>query len=359
MKNALLLCSTLALFLLACKKKGDPPSLYQPVVEAFFIRGADVSSLPMVEDAGIKFQNSQASEIDFLKELKANGVNTVRIQLLVDPANGRSGIDEVTTLSQRAKMLGFKTWIGIHYSDTRADQAQQLTPARWSSLDFVELKDSIYSYTAKSMRALKPDYVQLGNEINPGMLFPEGSVTNPEKLIELLQAGADAVRDESSNTKIILHYAGLTGADRFYAQFEDLDYDIIGLSYYPIWHGKDLDRLRQALSTLTSENERDIVLAETAYPHTLDNSDETANVINDESQLILPDLPASAVGQRAYVDSIRGIMTDADRGIGFCYWGGEIVAFDGTESTNGSHWENQAFFNANFRSLRVLNAFKE
>ena len=209
------------------------------------------------------------------------------------------------------------------------------------------------------MEQIQPEYVQIGNEINSGFLFPLGSLTdNPSQFKELMSAAIDVVRSISTDSKIIIHIAGIDGADWFFEQVNSLDYDIMGLSYYPIWHGKDLPVLQSKMDYLSQRYKKDWVIAETAYPFTLDWNDWTNNIVGTEDQLILPDYPATALGQQKFVHRIKTIVQDTEKGIGFCYWGAELIAWKGNQSTDASPWENQALFDFNNQALPVLKEFK-
>jgi arabinogalactan endo-1,4-beta-galactosidase len=207
---------------------------------------------------------------------------------------------------------------------------------------------------------MNPDFIQIGNEINTGMLFPTGNITtNSTQFKELLQSGIQSVRDNSTTAKIIIHFAGIQNSDWFFSQITNLDYDIIGLSYYPVWHGKSVSLLQSTLDNLSKKYNKEIVIAETAYPFTLDYNDWTNNIIGLENQLILPDYPASPEGQQNFLAKMKTITSEIEKGIGFCYWGAELIAFEGPESPNGSPWENQALFDFNNKALPVIDVFKE
>jgi arabinogalactan endo-1,4-beta-galactosidase len=277
----------------------------------------------------------------------------------VNPANGHSGLEEVKQFSEELKNDGFKIWITLHYSDTWADPGHQQTPALWESASFDALKDSVYTYTKKVVCQIQPDYIQIGNEINSGFLHPYGNINNVSNFKELLQKGIAAVRDNSNNTKIVLHYAGFENASWFFQQVNDIYYDIIGLSYYPIWHGKSITNLKDSITTLSIANHKEVIIAETAYPFTLNWNDWTNNIVGLESQLILPDFPATEIGQKNYVNRIHTMLKEIpnSKGIGFCYWGGELIAWRGSQATDGSAWENQALFDFQNHALPALEAF--
>ena len=345
------------LFLISCSKI----DIMSPTIEiekTKFIDAVDLSSLPEVLVANPAFFDLEGEENDVLSILKNSGVNTVRLKLWVNPDNEHAGWDEVKQFSKTLKAKGFKTWLAIHYSDTWADPAHQQIPKQWLGASYPALKDSVYSYTEKIMTELQPDYVQIGNEINTGFLHPHGHLSNQfQQFAELMGTAIAAVRADAADTQIIIHYAGPEGSQWFYDQVRILDYDIIGLSYYPIWHGKSLDHLKNTMQALSEAHDKSIVIAETAYPFTLAWNDWTNNIVGLEAQLILPDFPATPQGQSDFVGQIKTLTKDLDDGIGFCYWGGELIAWKGPSSTDASPWENQAIFDFDNRALPVLEVF--
>jgi len=346
------------LFFLACvscKKDTIEPIFSDNLT---FISAVDISSYPEISATDPVFYDFDGKPKDFLEILKENGVNVVRLRLWVNPPKGHSGFEEVNQFSQVLKAKGFKVWLALHYSDTWADPGQQVIPVLWHDLGFTELKERVYTYTKQVVDEINPDFIQIGNEVNSGFLHPIGHIDqNSQNFLELLNSGIQAVRNNSPNTKVIIHYAGIEGSDWFFNLVKQLDFDIIGLSYYPIWHGKSLVLLKQTMEYLGHAYGRDVLIAETAYPFTLDWNDWTNNIVGLEEHLILPDFPASMQGQKEFVKQIRKLLQEVDAGIGFCYWGGELIAWKGYQSTDGSPWENQALFDFQNRALPVLQEF--
>jgi arabinogalactan endo-1,4-beta-galactosidase len=349
-----LLTLTLMVWLAACSKDEKDPD-----PTPAFISAVDISAFPEIELTNPVFYNSENKQEEFLIILKNSGVNTIRLRLWVNPANGHSGFEEVRAFSQRLRNMGFRIWLSVHYSDTWADPGYQETPAQWQGIAFAALLDSVRHYTQRIVEQIKPEYIQTGNEINPGFLHPYGNIfSNPQQFKDLLGAAIQAVRDTDENTKIILHYAGTGGALPFFTALNNFDYDIIGISYYPLWHGKDTGQLRQSLQNLASSSGKQILIAETAYPFTLAWNDWTNNIVGLEEQLILPQFPATPEGQREFMQLIRKIITEeVDGGIGFCYWGAELIAWKGPQASDASPWENQALFDFNNKALPVLEVF--
>lgn len=322
-----------------------------------FIRGADLSALPQLEAYNNVFYNSDGQEQDFLTILKNAGLNTVRLKLWKNSATETASFSEVKTLSNRLKSIGLKVWLTVHYSDNWADPSKQAAPKIWENLTFSAVNDSIYNYTKKIISEINPDFIQIGNEINNGFIYPYGKLsTNELQFKTLIATAIKAVRETNSETKIMLHYAGYSGAQIFFNKFKNTDYDIIGLSYYPKWHGKSLDNLSATFGALSSTFNKEIVIAETSYPFTFNWYDLTNNIIGSNDQ-ILDNYPATPKGQLDFILKLKSLIKEVSKGIGFCYWGGELIAFKGQQATDGSPWENQALFDFNNKALPVIEAF--
>ncbi|MDY7396573.1 glycosyl hydrolase 53 family protein [Aureibaculum sp. 2210JD6-5] len=344
------------LFFLSCSNN-SPKEIIEPSAKEY-ISAVDLSSLPEIEKKNIAFYNKEGKAEDMVSILKKNGVNTVRLRIWNRPETENSGFNEVKSFSKQLQNLGLKVWLTVHYSDTWADPGKQDPPKDWQQIPFTALKDSVYNYTKKIMSEIKPDIIQIGNEINPGLLLPYGDInSNKNQFLEILSTGVKAVRDDNENTKIMIHFAGINNADWFFDQVNTIDYDYIGLSYYPIWHGKDLTVLKNKLSLLSEKHQKEILIAETAYPFTLDWNDWTNNIVGLEEQ-ILPQYPATQQGQKDFITKIKELITLTEKGKGFCYWGGELVAFNGKDATDGSPWENQAVFDFDNKVLPVISAFQ-
>ncbi len=354
---------SILLFLCSCKKTNNnavsiiqiPPIIQPKLLE---IKGVDASFLPEIRAVGIQTKNENGITEDMLTTFKKSGVNTIRIRLWKNPSNIRSSFDEVKTFAQEVKNAGLKVWLCLHYSDTWADPGNQQKPAQWANANFNHLKDSVYKYTKQVVSQISADYVQIGNEINNGFLWPDGSNANNNfQFVELVKQGVKAVRENSANTKIMLHFAGHENASYFFNQFMNVDYDIISLSYYPLWHGKNLDNLSSSINIIGSQFNKQVVIAETSYPFTFDYNDFTNNVIGSNNQ-ILSEFSASPDGQKNYLLKIKTLIKNTPKGIGFCYWGGDWISMYGSTSTNGSSWENQALWDFSNKSLPAMKAFE-
>lgn len=352
------LCLLLTCFLCACSEDSSTQDKSKPVTLA--VRAADVSFLPEIEAYPTTFHKSNGQQTEVLDLLQAHGCNTVRIRLWHTPATTHSGLEEVIAFSERVRSKGMKVWLTVHYSDTWADPGHQAKPAIWNALSLTDLSDSVYNYTKKIVLKLHPDIIQIGNEINDGFLWPDGQLSvSTANFIALLKEGIQAVRDFSPASKIMIHFAGHDNAAWFYQQLQNqnVSYDMIGLSYYPLWHGKDLNALKSNLNNLGLSFAREVLIAETAYPFTLDWNDWTNNILGEANQLV-PGFAATPEGQKQFLLTLKALIADTEKGTGFCYWAPEWVAFKGNESTNGSAWENMALFDFSNKALPAFDVFE-
>lgn len=343
----------LVLGLWSCSK---PDPVVTPPVDDLEIKGVDMSFLPEVRSSGLDIKNADNVSEDMLTTLKNKGVNTIRLRLWHTPSDATSNLATVKALSQEVKSMGMKVLLTVHYSDTWADPGHQSKPSAWASLNLAQLQDSVFAYTQKVATEIQPEYIQIGNEINNGLLWPQGSTSSITQMKSLLAEGIAAVRQYSPNSKIIIHHAGFQNATWFFQNIATLDYDLIGVSYYPVWHGRDLEVMKTNLANLSSTYNKPIFIAETSYPFTLQWNDWTNNIIGDTTQ-ILSAYPPTPQGQKDYLMELKTIVKSLPNGVGFCYWGGEWISLHGNTATNGSSYENQAFWDFNNKALIGLESY--
>jgi arabinogalactan endo-1,4-beta-galactosidase len=212
--------------------------------EPFFAKGADVSWVTEMEAAGVKFYNSNGVEQACMQILKDKGMNSIRLRAWVNPAKGWNNTKDVVVKAKRAKNLGMKLMIDFHYADDWADPGKQPKPDAWSSLSFTDLKTALYNYTKGVMDTLKmndltPDWVQVGNETNDGMLWEDGRASKSMgNFAQLVKSGYDAVKAVSPATLVIVHLSNGFDNSLFRWMFDGLKQngatlDIIGMSLYP------------------------------------------------------------------------------------------------------------------------------
>lgn len=227
------------------------PNASEPVVyekESGFARGADVSWLTKQELEGEKFytpgEDSEEKECMQLLREDCN-VNSIRLRVWVNPAEGWNNLDDVLVKARRAERLGMRTMIDFHFSDTWADPSNQKMPEAWEAFSFNELTAAVADHVSTTLTALKnagvtPEWVQIGNETSPGMMLPAGSVDNPAQLTALNNAGYDAAKAVFPEVKCIVHLDSGNDRWRFERMFDILEsnggrYDMIGMSLYPWW----------------------------------------------------------------------------------------------------------------------------
>ncbi|MCI8998066.1 MAG: arabinogalactan endo-1,4-beta-galactosidase [Muribaculaceae bacterium] len=222
------------------------PSPVDPAPSALpFAKGVDMSWLTQMESEGLKF-HAPGSPVDgdamqILRDTK--GVNSMRLRVWVNPADRWNGIDDVMAKARRAHALGMRLMIDFHFSDTWADPGHQSTPAAWRELDIDGLTAKVGEHVTDMLGKLKaegitPEWVQIGNEITPGMLHPLGHIDNPANLTRLINAGNDAVKAIFPDAKVIIHLDRGEDEWRYTNLFPKLQehgarYDMIGMSLYP------------------------------------------------------------------------------------------------------------------------------
>ena len=322
---------------------------------------------------------------DVITWTKQQGWNAARVRLFVNPANASTAdkgqgviqnLDTVKVLGRRIKDAGMRFMLDFHYSDSWADPVKQFTPAEWAGLDDDALVQRVYEYTRDCLRALKaagatPDYIQTGNEISYGMLWGPvgtpssqlkkcymGDEANWERFANLLKAAGRACREECPKAKIILHTERVAKPNimlNFYNQMQSkqVDYDIIGLSYYPYYHGS-LSVLANALNSLTNNyQDKEIMIVETGYCYHY--------AITGDYDLSST-WPITAEGQRQFTADLIARLKPYSKVKGLFWWFPEANEY----GLGGSYWStlhvNDAWYNAglwNHETGRALPALYE
>lgn len=299
-----------------------------------FYKGMDISSLVELEAQGIEIKDFDATVIDAFDLMKKYGVNSVRLRLWNNPENvpeskGYCNLEHTIALAKRSKAHKMSFLLDFHYSDYWADPGQQNKPKAWEKLSFEELEQAVFSFTRDTLMRLKsegvlPDIVQIGNEIRSGLLFPEGELPDYEHMVALVNAGirgARAVAD-GDTMKVMIHLD--QGGRYFYLmewfnqsmQAGLLDFDMIGLSYYPFWHGTFHD-LKETLTKLVEDYQKPIMIVETAHAWR-----RSQKGFIDESQEKIAGIPATPQGQHKVLDLVMNITASLpqEMGCGIYYW---------------------------------------
>ena len=330
-----------------------------------FINGVDISMLKQVEENGGLFYIN-GNQIDPIQIFKDKGINTARIKIWHTPSLNYNNLESVLEIAYRASSVGLDLILDFHYSDTWADPLNQAKPSVWEDLNFETLCDSIEQYSRYVITKLKnqnslPKYVQIGNETDCGLLWPDGYVcdeSNNEsqwnKLRELFVHAIEGVYsalDNEDTIEIISHVS--SGGNWFFNNLieQGVNIDILSISYYPMWHGTLTD-LIQNIDGLGNEFQKPVLIAETAYPFTLQWNDNTNNIVGLETQL-LENYEASEEGQFSFLNDLMTLVNENDHGLGICYWAPDWI------STNqfGSPWENQALFDFDGELLNAISVF--
>lgn len=362
-----------------------------------FIKGADISTLAEVERQGGKFYNEAHQSQDAIAILRANDFNAVRLRLWVDPydsagkpyGGGTNDLATTLALAKRAKAQGMQLLLDFHYSDFWTDPGKQYKPKSWQGLSFTQLQTRLHDYTRDTMQAFKaagvtPDMVQIGNEINSGILWPEGKSWGEgggefDRLATLLKAAISGLREtlaRPDEVKIMLHLAKGTKNDDFRWWFDEITrrgvpFDLIGLSMYTWWDGP-ISALKANMDDISQRYHKDVIVVEAAYAWTLDNCDAAENSFQ-QKELQDGGYPASPQGQAAYLRDLLGAVRAVPdgRGKGVFYWEPTwIVAPGNTWATpvgmkyihdewkQGNARENQALFDCQGRVLPSIHVFR-
>lgn len=342
--------------MVGCKKTiSQLPNTSNPIV-----LGSDLSYVNEVEDAGAKYQRNN-SNVDPYGLFAEKGCNLVRLRLWHTPSINRySGLEDVKKSIKRAKAANMKVLLDFHYSDIWADPGRQNIPKAWASITNQQLLgDSLYNYTLNTLISLDkenllPEMVQVGNEINSEILQPEGKAKpniDWKRNVFLLNRGISAVREASRLTgkkvEVMLHIAQPENAIKWFAEASANGiepYDWIGISYYPLWSTVKIKDLPYFINNLVTTYKKQLMVVETAYPHTLANADPANNILDDKA--LVAGYPASPTGQKQYmIDLVKLILQGG--GAGVVYWEPAWISSSAkTPWGQGSHWDNATFFDA-------------
>jgi arabinogalactan endo-1,4-beta-galactosidase len=346
-----------------------------------FIKGVDISMLYEVEAKGGKFYDN-GEQKDPLQILKDHGVNWVRVRIWNDPydekgnpyGGGNCEYKRMTELIKRAKNLGLKVLVDFHYSDFWADPGKQEKPKAWKNLKGAQLIKAVSDFTYNVLNYMKnnkvlPDMVQIGNEVNNGFLWPDGKLIGDdaggfEVFVKLFNAGASAVRRIDKNIKVAVHLAEGGNSSLFKWFFANvsglkMDFDIIGVSYYPYWHGT-LEELKENLNDIALRYNKEIAIFETAYAWTLEDGDNHPNIFGGDLWMIggyKPTLQGQATAIRDIMEVVAQIPNN--KGLGIFYWEGCWIPVNGAgwKEGEGNPWDNQTLFDFKGNALPSLDVF--
>lgn len=296
-----------------------------------FIIGADISSIISLEESGVVFHDFEGNESDLFKVLSNSGFNYIRVRLWNNPfdgnGNGYGGgncdIERVVEIGKRATENNMKLLVDFHYSDFWADPGKQMVPKAWKRIEYEEKKQLLYEFTKESLERLKEEkvdvgIVQLGNETNNALC----GETVWSNIIGLMIEGSKAVREVDESIKVAVHFANpeRNNYDNYAYKLDyyDLDYDIFASSYYPYWHGT-LENLQSQLDNISQTYDKDVMVVETSYAYTGEDTDFSGNTISKESN-VRHDYPYTIQGQTNSIIDTIDTVNNMKRGIGVFYW---------------------------------------
>lgn len=302
-----------------------------------FIMGMDISSVITELGSGVVYKDYSGKEInnvtDFCKFLAENGINHIRVRVWNDPydSNGNGyggGNNDVATakkIADACRSAGIKMLVDFHCSDFWADPSKQMVPKAWKGYTVDEKVEAVEKFINESLNTIDAskdvvDMVQVGNETTGGFV----GETKTDVMCRLFSAGSKGVKDYNSDAKVVIHVESpqkntlTTWSDNL--EKYNVDYDILGTSYYPYWHGT-LSNLKKELSYVQTKHNKYAMVVETSYAYTLDDSDGCANTVregnNDDSADVTE--PFTVQGQATYIRNLINAVNEAG-GLGVYYW---------------------------------------
>ena len=361
-------------------------------------KGADLSSLPEVEENGGKFYD-QGREMSAPEILKRHGVNLIRLRLWNDPYDaegnpygaGTNDLPRTIEMARRCKALGLPWLLDFHYSDFWADPGKQYPPKAWAELDLDALVQAVYDFSFRTLSTLKeagllPAIAAVGNEISNGLLWPLGQVPNWSNIARLVSAGLRAVKAAAPGVQTMIHLdnGGWHGLYRSWFDSYRInggaDFDWIGLSYYPFWHGS-LEQLRDNMHRLSRTLGKPMLIVETSTAFTLAECREREGLApeekrglaaNEKTAAAVP-YPMSPEGQCAFLRDLWDVIRSAPGGLGrgFVWWEPAWLPVPGSGWTSpaglryireqgpgGNEWANQALFDYDGNALPALSVLE-
>jgi arabinogalactan endo-1,4-beta-galactosidase len=341
----------------------------------YFLKGGDISELTYVEQGGGVFYETNGVPMDCLQILKNHGYNIVRLRLYNDPGNpnfspsnllppGIQSPTNILALAARAKAKGFQIELTFYYSDGW----DNLKPHDWTGFTFPQLTNAVYGFTTNFMTQMKnqgttPEYVSLGNEINGGILTPDGSSSNWPQLAQLLKMGYAGVKAVSPSSQVILHLNSNIGSGSVTGFFNQavnygVNWDIIGCSYYPFWSGFTAEQARDLINSWYSTYNKPVLIMETGYNWASNRCDGyTGQLANNGPE----PFPSTPQGQKQFLLNCFNALKMVDQGhcIGDLYWDPVFICVpgEGWELGQPNVVDNTTLFDFTGHALPSLDAF--
>lgn len=338
--------------------------------EGEFLVGGDISALAKIEQHGGVYRD-QGVAGDAIRFMSKAGANCYRLRLFVKPTGRGMVVNDLPytiALAKRIRAADAAFLLNFHYSDTWADPGHQNKPGAWENLTLAELEQQVYTHTRDSVASFyaagaAPDLVQIGNEITPGMLWPEGKLYGVgdqqrqwQQFAQLLKAGVRGVQDAAGDNqvpRIVLHIdkGGNWAATKFFfdhIEQHKVPYDVIGLSFYPWWHGKMQDA-QETMNKTAQTFQKPVLIIETAYPYRPLRMGRGYHAEHMQH-------PQTPQGQKAFLEELIQMVRDVPdkRGLGVIWWYPESIPVDGLRIWHGGA---TALFDADGETTPALSAF--
>lgn len=363
---------------------------------AEFIKGMDISTLLEEEACGAHYYDD-GKEGDLLEILKSYGANSVRLRLWNDPyaedgtpyGAGTNDLEKTIIMAKRALKLGMGFLLDIHYSDFWADPGKQVVPKAWKDYSEEELEQAVFDFTKETMEKLvenqvAPTMIQVGNELTNGLLWPTGKKPNFDAIARYVSAGIRAVRAVDKDVPIMIHLDNGGNNEMYREWFDNFvergeDFQIIGLSYYPFWHGT-LDELEYNMRDMAKRYQKELIVAEVSMGFTMEDYAEYEKLAPEERKGMAtrPELiekieyPMTKEGQTDFMKDIMNRIASIPGGRGFYYWEpgwvpmpgcgwatDAALSYTGEAGPGGNEWANQALFDYDGNALPALKAIRD
>lgn len=361
-----------------------------------FIKGMDVSSLKELEELGAKYYKD-GEEKELLEILREYGVNSIRLRLWNDPYSesgaaygaGTSDLNTTMELARRVLDKGFGFLLDLHYSDFWADPGKQRVPKAWRGMSVEQLETAVYDFTRETLLVLRehqvfPTMIQVGNELSNGLLWPYGRVPEYDNIARFINAGIRAVRSVDKELPIMIHLDN-GGNNALYREWFDEfikrgeDFQVIGLSYYPFWHGT-LQQLEDNMRDISARYGKELIVAEVSMGHTLEDYGEYEKLSAEarKGMAAKPDLaekieyPMTPEGQSDFMEDFLTRISGVKGCRGFYYWepgwlpvpgsgwaNEDALAYIEENGPGGNEWANQALFDYDGHALRALETIRD
>ena len=363
-----------------------------------FVKGMDLSTLLELERCGAKYYDN-GEERDLLAIMKSYDVDTIRIRLWNDPWSetgesygaGENDLKTSLEIAKRVTAAGFGVLLNFHYSDFWADPGKQIKPKAWADYGVKELEQAVYDYTLESMRTfldagVNITMVQVGNELSNGLLWPEGKVPNYDNIATFVNAGIRAVRKADAAIPVMIHLDNGGNNELYREWFDNFtkrgeDFEIIGLSYYPFWHGS-LQMLNDNMNDIAERYGKDLVIAEVSMGYTMEDyknyeklSDEERKGYATRPALVEKiEYPMTKQGQYDFMEDFLNRISHikGGKGKGFFYWEPAWIPVPGSGWATpaslkymndpgpcGNEWANQALFDYDGNALPTLSLIRD